>query len=296
MADATRSLLLAIGQNVSREENTLLEAGLPLAAARARNTAGHWAFEAPSKAVDDWIAGVFSGYRDESLNRIRVAAVARLALEHSEVEDRLPASVLGLYPNFFERLARFLSNATSRTYKPDFYWKDVRYALGLTVPCGLLQIDLRYHVGPRLVLRDIVHSALPRLGWDYLLSLAWRRWYNTHLDPREMGEFCPAGWTASFIRIAETLELNPHVCGAAGVSWFYDPVVSGISPDLAYVRLNQIENGAFSVRVGEGPQHTKNALFASRTRQQFYAQGKYSPTGFLIAWPRKSLIAWAKEN
>ncbi len=293
MAEGTRSLLLEIALNVAPEENALLSAALPLTAAEARKTAGHWAFEAPSNAINDWIANAFPRYRDEELNRIRVAIVARLALDHCEIEDRLPPSVLGLYPSFYARLAGFLSNTTSRTYKPDFFCKDVRYALGLTVPCGLLQIDLRYRIGPRLVLREVIDSAPLRLGWDYLLSSAWGRWYNTHLDPREMGEFNPAGWTASFGRIAETLELNPHVCGAAGGSWFYDPVVGEISTELAYVRRNQIENGAFSIRLGEAPQHTKNALYASRTRQELYARGKYLPAGFLIAWPRRPLIAWA---
>jgi hypothetical protein len=293
MADDARSLLLNVARNVSRGEASLIDDTIAVAAAKARLAGNHWAFDAPSKAIEAWIAGMFPGYSEEELNRLRVAVVARFALEHSDVSHHLPASVLALYPVFFERLARFLANTANRIYKLDYYFKDVRYALGLTVPCGLLQIDLCYRVGPRLLLREVVHSRLARPGWDYVWSAAWGCWYNTHLDPREMDEFGEAGWTASFCRIAETLQLNRHICGAAGVSWFYDPAVERISPELAYLRRNQIENGAFSLGLGEAPQHTKNALHASRPRQLLYAEGKYAPVGFLMAWPRRPLIAWA---
>jgi hypothetical protein len=296
MADAARSRFMELAQNLSAQEKALLDSSLPAAAAQARHAAGHWAFEGPSRAVEALVARLFPEHQIEELNRIRVAIIARLVLEHSEVEDQLPASVLSLYPAFFDRLAEFLAKTTSRSYRPDFFCKDVRYALGLTVPCGLLQIDLRYRIGPRLILREMIRSGLPKTAWDYVLSCAWGRWYNTHLDPRDMGEFNPAGWIASFCRVAEMLELNPTVCGAAGASWFYDPVVSEISPELAYVRRNQVENGAFSVRLGEAPQHIKNALFASRTRQELCDQGKYVPMGFLIAWPRRALIGWADSR
>jgi hypothetical protein len=294
MTDATRSLFLDVAQNVSQKEDAELSAALPHAVARARAAAAHWDFGAPSKIVDGCIAGIFPAYRDDDLNRIRVAVVARLALEHSEVEDRLPASVLALYPSFLDRVARFLANTTGRTYKVDFYCKDVRYALGLTVPCGLLQIDLRYSIGPKLILREFMRSGLPQMSCD-LLPLVWGRWYNTHLDPRDMGEFNLGGWTASFCRIGETLELNSAVRGAAGASWFYDPMVSQISPELAYMRRNQISSGAFSFYLGDAPHHTKNALYASRIRQDLYAEGKYLPAAYLIAWPRRRLIDWMRS-
>jgi hypothetical protein len=141
----------------------------------------------------------------------------------------------------------------------------------------------------------MLHTHLSQPGRDYLLSSAWGRWYNTHLDPRDMEEFNERGWIASFCRVAHMLELNRSVCGAAGVSWYYDPKVGEISPELAYVRRNQIENGAFSLRLGPAPQHTKNAIYASRVRQERYKRGDYLPMGFLIAWPRKPLIAWARS-
>src|SRR5215470_974196 len=126
MTDATRSLFLGVAQNVSQKEDAQLSAALADAVARARAAAAHWDFEAPSKVVDGCIAGIFPAYRDDDLNRVRVAVVARLALEHSQVEDRLPTSVLALYPSFFDRVARFLANITGRTYKVEFFCKDVR--------------------------------------------------------------------------------------------------------------------------------------------------------------------------
>jgi len=292
----TRSRLWDIANDASVEERVALNQGLAAAASAARAAAGHWSFEAPSKAIDDWISAAFPDRGSDDLTRIRKAVVASLALTHFEVEDRLPPSIAKLYPAFFDRFARFLSNPCMRQYKADFYRKDVRYALGLTVPCGLLQADLRYRIGPKLVLRDIVHSRSLLAGWDYISASAWGRWYNVHIDTREMRQFNLAGWTASFSCIAEMLEINRSVCGTAATSWYHDPVVGEISPDLAYLRRNQLENGAFSLWLGSAPHHTKNAIYGSPVRQRLYTEGRYLPSCYLIAWPRQILIAWAQSR
>src|SRR5215831_17237411 len=75
MTDSTRSRLIELAQNVSSRENGLLNGSLPSAAGDARRVASHWAFEAPSRAVEDLIKRLFPGHRAEELNRIRVAVV-----------------------------------------------------------------------------------------------------------------------------------------------------------------------------------------------------------------------------
>ena len=295
MHAATKARLTAIADDVTSDEGARLESGLPVAAPTARSAATHWDFDAPSYVIDSFISTAFPECPHDSLIRIHKAVVARLALEHFAPEDELAPSVIDRYPAFFERLAQFLSHSPDRGYRFGFFVKDVRYALGLTVPCGLVQLDLRYRIGPKLVLRDIRRSGSARVGWNYVAASAWGRWYNTHIDSRDMSEFSPTGWTQSFSRIADMLEINRAVCGAAGVSWYYDPKVGDISPNLAYLRRNQVENGAFSLRLGPGAQHTANALYASRPRQTLYEAGKYLPAGFLIAWPRSRLIAWTRS-
>ena len=137
--------------------------------------------------------------------------------------------------------ATFLHDRVNGTYDDDFFAKDVRYALGLTVPCGALQFDLNGVVGPKLIARDLVATRSLRSTAGYLASRGWGRWYSNHIDLRAIKEFTPEGWTASFARIAELLALNPSVRGVAGVAWFYDPALVRVSPASGLYRTDASE-------------------------------------------------------
>jgi hypothetical protein len=290
---ATRERFVAASNDLSARERERLEESLPKAVDKARKVAGHWEFGAPAQAIDSIFKD--NGKSSSDSSRLRRAAIGHLALRFFSVEDRLPASVMELYPEFFARLSRFIAERLDELYDEDYYAKDVRYALGLTVPCGALQIDLRYRVGPRLLLRDA--TAFKRLGPSvaYMRAGPWRRWYNDHLDPRAMKEFNPKGWTSCFARIADILELNPEVAGVTGISWFYDPKVAEISPRLSYVRKTPERHGAFLANMGTAPHHVANATYKSPTRRRLYEEGSYVPTCYLIAWPRRPLIGWARR-
>ena len=287
MRGDTRAELARVAADVSRLEDTRLRDGLGPAAASARAASGHWDFAAPAKALES--------VTDYGQGRLRQAAVARCVLDYFAVEDRLPPSVIGLYEDFWARLANFLTATAGQPYDDDYFAKDVRYALGLTVPCGALQIDLSYSIGPKIILRDLQRSKSPRAGLAYLGSQGWGRWYNDHLDLRAMEEFNPSGWTACFTRIAETLALNPTVRGVTGISWFYDPKVAEIRPKLAYVQVTQTQSGAFLANMGTDAHHIENATVRSAVRLRLYNEGQYLPTCYLLAWPREALLDWAQR-
>ena len=89
------------------------------------------------------------------------------------------------------------------------------------------------------------------------------------------------------------LALNPDVGGVTGVGWIYDPKVSEISPRLGYVQQTQAWHGAFLANMGTSSHHVANAVFKSPTRRKLCDEGKYIPTCYLIAWPRRALIKWS---
>ena len=294
---ADRARLTAVANETFRDEDREFHRLLPQTAARARAMASHWAFGAPADTVDQLLQlpHAFSRSSDpRDRTRLRRVAVARLALEFFQVDDRLPDTVNRLYPDFFAQLAKFLSTRSRDDYCDDYFVKDVRYALGVTIPTGALQFDLSARVGPKVIWRDLRMTGSPNSSLRYATSLGWRRWYGNHIDLRAMKEFTPEGWTASFARIAEVLKLNPAVRGVAGVSWFYDPQVARISPHLAYVQA-PTSHGAFLVKMLTPPHDVANALIRSPTRKKLYVEGKYVPTCYLLAWPRGPLLAWAER-
>lgn len=290
--------LAEVANDVSAEENCQFRRLLPSVAADARAVAGHWEFASPARVLDRLIEDPRTfpqgpGLRHRS--RLRQAAVARLALGFFQPNDRLPDSVLKLYPAFFGRLSVFLHDRVNGSYHDDFFAKDVRYALGLTIPCGALQFDLNATIGPKLIARDLAATNSFRSVASYLTSGGWGRWYGNHLDLRDIKEFTPAGWTASFTRIAETLERNPSVRGVAGVGWFYDPQLARVSPNLAYIAQTPLKNGAFLIRMKTAPHDIENALVRSPLRKKLHQRGEYHPACYLLAWPRRELLAWAKR-
>lgn len=292
-----RSQLEATAGEVSGDEHREFERLLPGAAAKARAAGGHWDFGVPSYVIDELIGNPFAfrdGTRPDVKARLRSVAVARLVLRFFRVEDRLSDTILALYPDFFERLARFLSGRARYHYEDDYFAKDVRYALGLTIPSGAHQLDLRARIGAKLILRDVMATRSAQSALAYAAALGWGRWYSNHLDLRAMKEFSPRGWTVSFVRMAEMLALNPQVRGIAGVSWFYDPCVALISPHLAYIQT-PTNHGAFLAKMGSDAHHIANATIRSSVRQKLYKEGKYRPTCYLLAWPRNALIEWAHQ-
>jgi hypothetical protein len=295
---AVSSQLEIVASDVAAEEERQFDRHLPGAAARARAAAGHWEFFAPSRVIDRLLddRDAFPMAGDvKGKTRLRRVTVARLALRHFQIEDSLPPSVACLYPDLFRRLAKFIADGVGESYDEEYFAKDVRYALGVTAPGGALQFDLKYHIGPKLIVRDVVRAKTWHPLLAYLGSTGWGRWYNEHIDLRAMREFNPEGWTAHCARMAEMLELNPTVRGIVGVGWFYDPVVAENSPGLAYIQQTQTRYGGFLVRVGTEPHHIQNAIFRSAIRRKLYEEGKYLPTCYMLAWPRRALIAWARR-
>ena len=108
-----------------------------------------------------------------------------------------------------------------------------------------------------------------------------------------MEAFDAAGWTAFFQRVVEVLELNPDIRGVAGASWFYDPQVPRISPELAYVQM-PARYGAFRAAMGTAEHHVHNATLRSKVRKTLYDEGRYRPACYLLAWPRAGMIRWAR--
>jgi hypothetical protein len=291
---AAHEQLLRIAGEASEAEKAQIADQLPAIARKARAAASHWDFKAPSTVADKFILEVrpSANADDAGKTRLRRVLVARFALGFFEVKEKLPGSVIELLPRAVSRLAAFLGRPGD--YDDDFFAKDVRYALGQTLHCGAMQIDLNGSVGPKLLLRDLKKRRSPSSLGKYIRVQGWGRWYKDHLDLRYMEEFDPEGWTAFFVRAARLLEMNPEVRGISGASWFYDPRVAEISPELAYMRM-PLQHGAFCADMGTVEQDIHYATVRSRKRKELYQQGKYFPTCFLMMWPRSGLIEWSRQ-
>jgi hypothetical protein len=113
---------------------------------------------------------------------------------------------------------------------------------------------------------------------------------HTH-DPVARAYWNEPGWGQALRLAALALPALPHVRGAMGSAWFYDPAVREVSPRVAYAQELQVGRGAWQVRVGSNADAIRNATATSASRRERYEAGTYLPTDWMVIWSRQRLIA-----
>lgn len=123
----------------------------------------------------------------------------------------------------------------------------------------------------------------------------YKPFYTLHINYRFSG-WSSAETDKCYLRIAELLERNPKMKGIFGHAWLFDPKLSEISPELAFLRQTLVQNGARIFRLGATRRALAYATRWSLKRRKLYEEGKYIPTEYMVIWPRKELLDWAKKE
>lgn len=251
----------------------------------------HWDFNAPANALDH----VLRDFRLLPDLETRRAVVARALLELPRKirSMNLPPDVVALYPRAYDMVVRSLSEPRDH-YDPDYYGKDVRFAFGHTVPAGAQFVDLYSRLGVKVIGRQITRPHGLMTALQYVRANGYRPWLQIHTDTRDVADFNEPGWDACYMRIAALLRRNPTWRGMIGNSWFYDPVLPGISPRLAYLQ-KPLQHGAFQVWTGSSRLDAERAAAKSPTRKALIEEGSYVPAAYTLAWPRAALLKWAES-
>ena len=283
--------LRAVIARMSDADRARVDAAVEPAAARAAAAATHWNFDLPAQEVD---AVLGQGATDDA-RRGLIAAWTLGVMERASAAG-MPPAVMELYPYWIEKTAEFLADDTG-PYDRDFWAKDVRFALALSVPGAKTQIiDLSSPMGPG----ESVRHALSGRGIGPLINYvrhgANRPWLQVHTESRHLEDFTEEGWNRAWATAAEICKVRPELAGMIGSSWFYDPPLETISPRLAHLRLNPLKGGAWMVHQGPGEIHTERAAASPGSRRALIESGEYLPRSWLVAWPRKALIAWANAR
>jgi hypothetical protein len=257
-------------------------------------------FRTPVKKVEAVFLKNAAHHSQDDQAVLKRALVAKLALYLPHLVEKmdLPSSILALYPDAFERLADFLKSAGDDPYDSagDFFCKDVRFVLGLSVPCGAQVVDMYSRFRLRTVALSFLRSGDFSAIRRYFLMKGYCPWVQIHTESRYLNDFNEQGWDRCYLRIVELLKRKKDIVGMVGTSWFYDPQLLGISPRIAYLQARPLERGAFLLRHGTQRSDVANAIKISETRRRLYQEGKYIPVCYSVLWPRQDLIAWAKQS
>lgn len=212
--------------------------------------------------------------------------------------ENLPDEIAHLYRQWFERVLDDFST------QPDDYYRHDRTSFQIDVGvCSLRVIPVggawtvhicRVELGPFTsggagqffgYLRFILFKTR---GFSPFCVIQTAPRYLCHFNKEEMD--------LSYRRIAQLMERDPSIKGLYRRSWLLDPKLEEISPDLAYLRQVPEQNGARLFAGGSRQVDMKLSLAMSSARRRLYAEGKYSPAGYVYIWPRKDLLDWAKKT
>lgn len=141
----------------------------------------------------------------------------------------------------------------------------------------------------KLNLRRFILPVLYKLG---LFDL----YYQVHTYARYLPRFNSEEMDKAYVTIAELLRKDRRIKGLFRRSWFLDPQLEKISPELAYLRKVPEQNGARIFPCITYQSTIDNALAFSPKRRQWHAEGKYTPACFAYIWPQKKLLEWAERR
>jgi hypothetical protein len=117
--------------------------------------------------------------------------------------------------------------------------------------------------------------------------------YRIHTLKRHAGGFTSEERTKCYLRIAELMRRNTQIKGMYVLGWLYDPKLTDISPELAYLREVPERNGARLFRFGATEEGIRLATAFSSHRKRLCEEGKYRPTDYGLVWPRREMLRWA---
>ena len=210
---------------------------------------------------------------------------------------RVPRSILSLLAVSFQRILAQLANAENSFYSlgNEPFCKDLALCRLKLLPCGAELIDIYSGVPRSILFRDDLQQFVRCTRFFLHRGSGFRPWYESHWDRRLIRSFTPQGYDQCYLRIAELLQLNPAIKGMVGFSWWFDPALESISPNLTFLRKVPLENGAQLFRAGTSAAATRTATHLAAERKQLYDSGKYLPTIYLLVWARKDMLEWANR-
>lgn len=210
---------------------------------------------------------------------------------------RVSDTTIDLIATSFLRILAQLENAENNFYlhTNDLFCKDLALCRLKLLPCGSELIDVYSGVPRSILIRNGLHQLFRGARFFLYEGSGFRPWYESHWDRRLIRLFTPHDYDQCHLRIAELLEVNPGIKGMMGSSWWFDPALVNLSPNLAFLSKLPLDNGAQLFRVGTSNDAIQAATRLSPTRKKLYDSGNYLPTIYLLAWAREDMLKWAER-
>jgi len=119
---------------------------------------------------------------------------------------------------------------------------------------------------------------------------------TNQLDPELISNFNSAGWDKLLVLTGELMKKNKAIKGLTGRSWFFDPQLELLDPDIAYIRYKFIRAGAEFFYHKAEDQVIKDAIFLNQKRKRLFLEKVYHPRSYLMILPREKLLHYLEST
>jgi len=120
--------------------------------------------------------------------------------------------------------------------------------------------------------------------------------FEFHYNPHRFEMFGPEGLDNSLRLVSRLLEINSNVKGVFGASWFNDPALEMISPELSYLREMTKKIGGKFFFSGSSEKDRREAFAFSKSRKEAYNEGIYNPLSYLLIIPRRAFLEFYQKK
>ena len=212
-------------------------------------------------------------------------------------EPRFAASGLGerFRPEFARNFTRILTAAArggrQARLDDDLFIKDLCIARLTLVPC-VSHLMYRHSGIPRkALLRAQGVGTKLRLAGAVAGLGGFAPLIENHVHRAMLEEFHAEGRERCFALLCALFEAWPDSRGLMGTSWYYDPAVAPISPQLAYLHGVPASRGAHFFDMGESEAARADATIRSAQRRRLYEAGEYRPRAYMMVWSKRQIQA-----
>ena len=209
-----------------------------------------------------------------------------------------PQGILSNLHAWFQRVVKDFDRQPDNYY--DISKVDFKIDFGVcclkNIPIGgawFLQIRM---INPRVFLTLDVRRMKRILDCILFKTKGFSSFCVIHTVPRYLLRFNCHQMNIAYQEIGELIKLNPKIKGIFRKSWFLDPNLENISPDLTYLREIPQQNGAIFFKVGTTHQDIVDALTFSPSRRKLYAKGKFHPAVYGYIWPKKEFLGLVTQS
>jgi hypothetical protein len=178
----------------------------------------------------------------------------------------------------------------STRMRHDNYCKELAICLHRLIPAGGQLIDPGSGIPRSLLLRGPLLSVPQKAVYMLAICRGFKPFAEFHTHERMRHLFTPEGWEYSFRRLPAVFRSYPELKGVLGASWFFDPKLKTISPNLSFVRQVSQRWGAIITCVGLHPDAIGSALAMSEHRRNLYAKGEYQPAIYCMIAAKSRIL------